>query len=496
VGQRAKNDSLIPLGLEFCKDYQAISLPDRRPQGHGPKTVDIPGFLLDFYPRFSYLLLIPCSNEDSPMTLLNSQLDRSSLSRNVLIFISLLVISLIFFSLVRDNSFWHSGDYSLLDESLDTEANLAHIFNTDPRESFQPLVRLVFYLEYLLFKFDAWKYYLFNVFIHSINAFLVYLLLITLLRDKLIAVLSAVLFACAVGNYGKAVMVVSGISDLLIAMLTLLTLLFYFKNELQKGGRSLSFWFFACLVFFVLGMTTKTTSFSVLGCMLAFNVFYRSETKKRILHRNFIILGVVALIALTIKLSLLPEFPGRRDMTLSLLFFRNFGSYLVRMVFPIHASQLVEHAGPIVRFVYELASEIRVLTFLCILSYSVFGFIFGNRTIRFFICWTYITVTPFCFFKFPADWLNIRHLYLVSIGYSMLLASGTVLASHLLYQKAWRRFIPYVLPLLFVVLSQFIIFHLDKNYEQAAESERMREMRSYVISKYDRMRGAEVQESR
>jgi len=135
-----------------------------------------------------------------------------------------------------------------------------------------------------------------------------------------------------------------------------------------------------------------------------------------------------------------------------------------------------------VRFV-----EIRVVTFLCILSYSVFGFIFGNRTIRFFIAWTYITVLPFCFFDFPRDWLNIRYLYLVSIGFIMILSSGTVLASRLLYQRAWRRFIPYALPLFFVFLSQFIIQHLDKNYERLAKSPPIRQMKQDFMSKYEGM---------
>jgi hypothetical protein len=408
---------------------------------------------------------------------------------NALLFGVLLVTSLVFFSLVRNNTFWHSADFLYLTQSMNMQQSWKDVFTSAPYQPFQPLVKVVFFVEYLFFGLDAHKYYLFNIVIHSLNAFLVYFLVVTLLRDRTIALLSSFLFACAVGNYGKAVMVVSGISDLVITLLTLLALFLYFKNELEKGGRMLSVWFVGSLAIFVLSLLTKATSFSILGCILAFHFFFRSETKKPVFNRSFVTVAVVALAALVAKLVFLPDVSGQKDFVIfSPQVFRNFGSYLVRMVFPIHSSNLVSDSGPLVRFVYKLATEIRVVTFLCILSYSIFGFLFANRTIRFFIAWTYITVTPFCFFNFPKDWLNLQYLYLVSVGFIMILSSGTVLAARLLYQRRWRRFIPYAMPLFFVFLSQFIIHHLDKNYERFAAAPQTRQMMEKVAAKYEAAR--------
>ena len=408
------------------------------------------------------------------------------LRKNVLLYGLLLVTSLLFFALVRNNTFWHSADFLYLEQSIGVDRSWDDIFVSAPYQPFQPLVKLVFYLEYKLFGLDATKYYLFNIFIHSLNALFVYFLVVTLLRDRAIAYLSSFLFACAVGNYGKAVMVVSGINDLLITMLTLVTLLFYFKNELQKSGRMLSVWFVGSIVFFVLSLLTKATSFSILGCMFAFHFFFRAETKRPVLNRTFITVAVIAVAALIAKLAFLPDTSAREDLLVfSPQVIRNFASYLVRMVFPIHGSDLVSDSGPAVQFVYKLATEIRAITFLCILSYSIFGFLFANRTIRFFIAWTYITVAPFCFFDFPRDWLNIQYLYLVSVGFIMILSSGTVFASRLLYQRRWRRFIPYALPVFFVLLSQFIITHLDKNYERLAATPQAERMIEKVRMQYE-----------
>jgi len=405
--------------------------------------------------------------------------------RSVLFLGILFATALAVFLPVRNNTFWHPGDYEYLTQALRIHANWRALFAAAPMNTFQPIVNAVFYLEFRAFGAGATGYYLFNIGVHAINAWLVFALVYTLLRDRTIAVLSGLLFVFAVGNYGKAVMVVSGISDLLITMLTLLTMLFYVRNELDERGRLRTANFMLCLIAFVFGLLSKATSFSVLGCMLAFNLFYREQTGRRLLDNNFLVIAVVALVVLLIKLIVLHAMPGASDLAVfSPSFPRNFASYLVRMVFPIQSSTLLVHAASPVRFIYGFASQIRILIFLCILSYSVFGFVFGNKVLRFFIAWTYITVTPFCFFKFPADWLNIRYLYLVSVGFTMIMASGTVLAARLLYQRPWRRNLPYVIPIAFAVLSQFVVHQLDANYERLSSSPRLTTARAEFVRLY------------
>jgi len=405
--------------------------------------------------------------------------------RNLLFFLLLFVLGFLFFALVRNNSFWHPGDFQYLTQALRIEGSWRELLAQAPHDTFQPLVNLIFFVEFKLFGLNAWHFYLFNIFVHSLNAFLVYILVRTLLRDNAIAVLSGLLFVFAVGNYGKAVMVVSGISDLVITTLTLLTMIYYVRNERDERGELWTANYVLCLTFFFLSLMSKATSFSILGCMFAYNLFVREQKGRRVFEKNVLIIAAFALIVLVVKLSILRSIPGSSDLAvLSWSLPRNFASYLVRMVFPIQLSSLVTDSGPVVKFVYRVATQIRVVTFLCIVSYSVFGFIFGNRVIRFFIAWTYITVAPFCFFRFPVDWLNIRYLYLVSVGFTMILASGTVLAARLLYQKAWRRHLPYAVPLFFVLLSQFVVIRLDHNYERKANSPELTAVRSAFMALY------------
>jgi hypothetical protein len=415
----------------------------------------------------------------------------STRAREFGFFLLLNLIGFSFFSLVLDNSFWHADDYEYMTQALRLGGDWRELFSTRLHQTFQPIPNLVFFLEFEAFQLNARYYYLFNIFVHSINAFLVYLLVRTMLKDRTIAVLSGLLFEFAVGNFGKSVMTVSGISDLLITTLTLTTMIYYIKNELEEHGALWKKNFILCLVFFTLSLLSKTTTFSLLGLMLAFNLFFREATGRRVLDRNFLMFAGFALFVLVIKLAAQGTIPSASDIDISVKSMaRNYAAYLVRMVFPIHASTLVTGAGPVVRFIYEFATGIRAVILLCIVSYSFFGFVFGNKVIRFFIAWTYIVVTPFIFFRFPKDWLDIRFLYLVSVSFQMIVASGTVLAARLLYQRPWRRRLPYIIPLAFVALSYFVVRQLDYNYEEKASSPLLDTVKAQFYEAYARRTSA------
>jgi hypothetical protein len=258
----------------------------------------------------------------------------STRTREFAFFLFLNLIGFSFFSLVLDNSFWHGDDWNYLLQALRIGEHWHEVFSTRLHQTFQPILNLIFYLEFQAFHIDARAYYLFNIFVHSINAFLVYLLVRTMLKDRAIAVLSGLLFEFAVGNFGKSVMTVSGISDLIITTMTLTTMIYYIKNELEERGALWKKNFNLCLVFFTLSLLSKTTSFSLLGLMLAFNLFYRDQTGRRVFDRNFTMFAGIALLVLGVKLIAQGEIPGASDLDLSpLSVLRNFAAYLVRMVF-------------------------------------------------------------------------------------------------------------------------------------------------------------------
>jgi hypothetical protein len=401
-----------------------------------------------------------------------------------------LVLSFLFFRLSLDNGFWDGYDFVGLEKSLMMHSDLSAAFDSTPPFKFQPLVYSINYLLFKHFLFDASGYFLFNILLHGLNSFLVYLLVNTLLRDRTIAVLAGLLFVFTVGSYGKTVMIASGLEDLVITFLTLCTMICYFRNELHHGGKIISPWYLLTLIFFVASIFTRSTSFAILGSFLAFNFFFRAERKRKPFDSGFAILLLLALAAIGVKAALFhytPPLYTRYPGVFKFVYYaaKNVINYLVRMIFPVHTSHLVTDAGPAVRFVYRFATQIRILIALTVLSYSFFGFVFGNRTIRFFIAWTYIMVLPFAFFQFPGDWLNIRHLYLVSVGFVSVIAAGAVYCSRLISANRWRRFFPMIVPLAFICLSRFIVVQLDSSYRVKAALPIMADYRQSLADRFE-----------
>ena len=101
-------------------------------------------------------------------------------------------------------------------------------------------------------------------------------------------------------------------------------------------------------------------------------------------------------------------------------------------------------------------------SYLSIISYSVFGFVFGSRAVRFFIAWTYITLMPFTGHTTSGMWLNLSHLYLTSLGFCVILAAGTTGTSSLLHRAGWRRFLPYLIPAIFAGAAIGLSHTLDQ----------------------------------
>jgi len=415
--------------------------------------------------------------------------------RSVLVFICFVLLSLLFFSLVLNNGFWHNSDFVLLQKSLLLKEGNTDLFSSTAPFRFQPLVYAVHYLLFEQFHFNPRPYFIFNIILHSINAFLVYLMVNTLLKDIHVSLLSGVLFVCTVGNYGKTVMIASGFEDLMITTLTLLTMLFYFKNELEKEGRVFTAWFLLSFLFFLASMLVKSTSFSILGCFLAFNFFFnrRRGRERRVFDAGFTVLCsvvVAVIITKTLLFHYTPSFYSDYPGFFKLLYLtpKNVINYLVRMIFPIHTSHLVADSGTVVVTIHRLATGIRLLIALTVISYSFFGFVFGNRTIRFFIAWTYIMVLPFSFFQFPSDWLNIRHLYLVSAGFTTVISAGAVYCSRLISHKKLFRLVPLAVPALFVILAFFIVTQLNRSYDAKIDAPEAMRYRQYMEKEFPSVR--------
>lgn len=398
----------------------------------------------------------------------------------VLVALGLALAIAAIFAPVLDTGFWSPED--LRDLSV---AAAAHSSGKLPL-AFQPSVaggyptNPIFGLEFHLFGLNARPYFVTNLFVHWFNSLLAYLLINVLLHDRRSAGLAAALFALGVGSYGKNLMVATGISSLAYASTVLLGTLLYVLNEKRNAGRPFGFYALGFYALFAGSLFMHGGTFSLLACFAFYNLFFRVERGRRVLHWNLLVCLALVVVAYTVRfVSGDARAAGSVDAG---AFLRNVPGYLTLMVFPLHQSQLLDTATPFVRAVYAVAPVIRIFVGLSILSYSLFGFVFGSRALRFYIAWMYIMIVPFAFLRYPADWLNLRFLYLVSVGFCVLMTTGTLYVFKLLSHHRVRRWLPFAIPAAYIVLTAALIHVLDLKNEQLAGSPDARERRAQIAA--------------
>lgn len=378
---------------------------------------------------------------------------------------------------------WNPIDFEVLRDAHVLSANLGDFFNHLGNAFSQPLLRLGMLYEYRLFGLEPSGYLALNLALHGLNAFVVYLLVYMLFPWNRLAMLASLLFALSVGHYGKILMSLAGFEPLVLAFFYLAVLYCLVRNDFHHEGRLRSPWYIGGLVLFLLAGLTKPVSFSILGSLIAYRFFFYKERGGRGVFPGslmiLIVLGVAFYVAQRIWGYEPPDsnvWAGTGPFGIVWFAFKNIFRYLNLMLFPLQISSLLESSHPIIQFMYDWRVPLRSLVSLGIISFSFFGLVFGSRAVRFFIAWTYITVLPFTIVSGPHDWLNIQYLYLASIGFCVILASGTVGCINLLHRHRWRRLIPLAAPLLFVFISQTVVGRLTVQNRLRAESEVIREL--------------------
>lgn len=398
----------------------------------------------------------------------------------------LLLLQLVVFATywrVMSLPLWNPIDFELLYDAHVLGAGLDDFFTHVGNLFSQPLLRLGLMLEYRWFGLDPQGYLAINLALHGLNAFVFYLLVYMLFPKERLAMVAATLFALSVGHYGKLLMSIAGLESLATAFFYLVVLYALIRNDFHHGGGIRSRWYLLGLAVYVMAGLTRPVSFSILGSLVAYRFFFFKERGGRaVFPPSLMVLIVVGVLLWAAQQVWGWQAPSpRKDVDVGPLLsvwyaFKSIFRYLNLVVFPLQDSALLDSSHPLIRFMYDWRVVIRSLVALTVVSFSFFGLVFGGKAVRFFIAWTYITVLPFTLVVGPYDWLNIRYLYLTSMGFCVILAAGTVGCIGLLQAHRWKRWAPLAAPLLFVIIAQTVALHLTAQNDARARSPKVREL--------------------
>lgn len=188
--------------------------------------------------------------------------------------IVLFFLCLITYHGISDN-FFFNDDFLWLRDAHHA-MNVSNLWSYRVIDFFRPLVNLSFYVSERFFPGDILFYHWFNIILHFLNCVMVYLLVAALLRSRMLAVVTAVLFAVT-SVHDSAVFWVS-------ARTTLLSTCFLLGSFLALAGRR-RFGTGAAILLYALALTAKETA--IVGFPLALLIYLTAYDR----HGNRLVRG-------------------------------------------------------------------------------------------------------------------------------------------------------------------------------------------------------------
>jgi len=331
----------------------------------------------------------------------------------------------VYFNSLGGEFIW--DDHLLIRENiyLESWANLPEIFSKGITSGagviegsfYRPLQIFSYLLNYSLWGLNPGGYHLTNVLLHVLAAISVYWLARLLFSDKILAFLSAVFFV-AWPVHTEAVTYISGRADSLVALFTLLCLIYYIRTS---GIESVKV-YFLIIAGYLCALLSKENSLIFPAVIL----LYHYAFSKKISVSKISLIFAVSIIYAFARFTIFKEFMPVVEAKGSFLeripgFFAAITGYTRLLFFPLDLH--MEHGNKL----FSLFDPMVVVGILITLLLSGIAFIFKkrNKIIFFGIGWFFLMLLPTAnIYRVNSSYMMEHWLYLPSVGFFFILSAG------------------------------------------------------------------------
>jgi protein O-mannosyl-transferase len=287
------------------------------------------------------------------------------------------------------------------------------------KTDFRPLASLSFVVNAALSGIDPAGYYAFNLILHLGNVALVMALARRLSGgDGRAAAIAGLLFAGAVGNYGEAILWISGRTGMIADLFMLASLVAHWDWRERGRGRDRAL----SLACFALALLAKESASVLLVLLVALDGVHAAGGARSAGPRRAV---AYAPHAAMLAAYLVFQFASWRsgspilvgEWRLGFHAAANLGEYLARMFVPVSPTSmfiaLPPSFGPALEALY---AALRIL-----LPFALAGLLLSRRVprpVKFALVWIPLTLLPVVFFTYRT---STRYLYAPSIGLALVL---------------------------------------------------------------------------
>lgn len=218
--------------------------------------------------------------------------------------------------------------------------SLKEIFSSFYLGNYHPLTTLTYLFEYKLYGLNAFPYHLFNILLHLMNVWLVYILINKLSVNRITALIVSLFFAIH-PMHVESVAWISERKDVLYSLFYLLALIAYMRYTKSGFARK---HYFATLVFFILSLLSKSASVTLPILLLAIDMYQKRKFNAGMLMEKipFLLLSVLfGILALLSQQGAMKEVSGTFTfLDRIFLFSYTFAFYIVKLFVPFGLSAM------------------------------------------------------------------------------------------------------------------------------------------------------------
>jgi tetratricopeptide (TPR) repeat protein len=321
---------------------------------------------------------------------------------------------------------------------------------------YRPLITLSYMVDYTLWGLNPLGYHFTNIFFHSLNALLVYLIMVTLVPKSKLSPLLAGLFFASHPIHTESVTWIAGRTDVLATTFFLLSLWLY-MHRFSPGEKGLNpinqpKWYFLSLGSFTLALLAKESSLVLPLVLVVYEYYFirlkSLEEAKRLIPRLLPFLAITLLYLLCrfwllgIKAPINPYLAQKGTYQIFITFIKALGLYIEKLVFPHPLNAY--YSMPVSTSFFEPQVIIPTIVLLGLL---LFLWKWGNKANLFsFSCLFFLltllpvsNLIPIGALKDMGFFMAERFLYLPSVAFCIALAAiiANILSTSHYFSRPW-----------------------------------------------------------
>ncbi len=331
--------------------------------------------------------------------------------------------------------YWDDNTYITGNELIKSLSfsSLKLIYSSFFFTEYYPVNLLSYAIDYHFWGLNPLGYHITNVFLHSLNAILIFKIITTILNRFPVASIATIIFIMLPVNV-ETVVWASERKNILSFLFFLVSFYLYIKYQKDENRHH----YLVSIITYIFAILSKSSAVMFPFILFLYDFcFTKKKLQEKIFYKiPFLFISCMTSIITVTTFKGIPAFEiysGNHYLKM-LSMFRIFSTYIEKIFIPVHLNNFYVNYLSSSFFDYEIIISILVLSLITFFAYKS-----CKKEIAIFFCimWFFINLIPVSNIFPTCQWMADRYLYFPSFGFSLFIA--ILFEKILQYCKAFKN---------------------------------------------------------